>query len=946
VIATGESVSHYRILEKLGGGGMGVVYKAEDTRLGRTVALKVLPPERVADPNRKRRFIQEARAASALNHPNIITIYDIDEADGVHFIAMEYVDGKTLDRLIAHHGLPVEKTLKYAVEMAAALTKAHSAGIVHRDLKPTNIMVTEDGLVKVLDFGLAKLTEAAVAPVSPPVGGDEDPSAALRAGAAATAAETLATAGPRTEEGIILGTVGYMSPEQAEGKPVDARSDIFSFGSVLYEMLTGRRAFQGETNVSTIAAILREEPKPLSQVSDGLPHEVERLVKRCLRKDREHRFQHMDDVKVALEELKEESDSGELAKAAAVAAGLSRQPESGGIKPPLRRWAVWAIAGAAAVVAVGLAVAWIVTHRTPPPAPQITERRLTANPSEIPLSHGAISPDGKYLGYADALGLHLKLIQSGETLDIPQPEGPGVPSTGSWWPNAWFPDGTKFIVGAFAPNQPVSAWAVSVMGGPPRKLRDDADPWSVSPDGKLIAFGTGTAFIRSREIWLMGAQGEDARKFLSGSDDDAFFWAAWSPDGQRIAYKRFHRTPDGQECSIESRDLKGGQPTLISSGPALCGGGKFVWTSEGRFIYLVIERDHKGVNLWEIRVDASTGRPLGSPRRVTNWEGAAVDHLSVTRDGRQLAVNRGSVNADVYVAELEGNGRHLKSVRRLTLDDNNDVPSQWMPDGKAVLFRSDRNGTWDLFKQRLDQTDAEPVVTGPGVKESPVVSPDGSWILYLSSPNAQMTSTTPVRIMRVPISGGAPQLVLEGRGISRLACAHSPATDCVFSEPSADSAHLVFSAFDPNRGLRRELTRTSLRPSYLSSSGGPVPYNDWDLSWDGTRLAFAQFDLNERRIQILPLAGGPARDVVVEGSSGIGSVRWAADGKGLWVGVSGYASSRRPLLHVDLQGRAEVLWQQTRVGAGWTVAVPSADGRHLAMLGVSGSYNVWLLEGF
>ena len=194
----GKTISHYHILEKLGGGGMGVVYKAEDTKLGRMVALKVLPPERVVDPDRRRRFVQEARAASALNHPNIITIHDIDEAQGVHFIAMEYVQGKTLDRLIARHGLRVDEALKYAVQMATALAKAHSAGIVHRDLKPTNVMVTDDGLVKVLDFGLAKLTEPA------PTG----------------EAETVATRGPVTEEGTILGTVGYMSPEQAEGEPV------------------------------------------------------------------------------------------------------------------------------------------------------------------------------------------------------------------------------------------------------------------------------------------------------------------------------------------------------------------------------------------------------------------------------------------------------------------------------------------------------------------------------------------------------------------------------------------------------------------------------------------------------------------------------------------------------------------------------------------------------
>jgi predicted Ser/Thr protein kinase len=384
----GKTVSHYRILEKLGGGGMGVVYKAEDTKLGRMVALKVLPPERVADPSRRRRFIQEARAASALNHPNIITIYDIDEADGVHFIAMEYVQGKTLDRLIARHGLRVSEALKYAVQMAAALAKAHSAGIVHRDLKPTNVMVTDDGLVKVLDFGLAKLTEAA--PTSE--------------------AETVATVGPATEEGTIVGTVGYMSPEQAEGKSVDARSDIFSFGSVLYEMLTGQRAFQGETKASTIAAILREEPKPLSQVAEGLPHEVERLVKRCLRKDREHRFQTMADLKVALEELKEESDSGELAEA--VGAGLARPREARAF--PYKRAVLAAIVvlAGAAIGAVGEQYPEDHDHLARRSHPALAPRQDTSHARQARRGHrGLPSGSETHLRPRDAIDLREGALQ-------------------------------------------------------------------------------------------------------------------------------------------------------------------------------------------------------------------------------------------------------------------------------------------------------------------------------------------------------------------------------------------------------------------------------------------------------------------------------------------------------------------------------------------------------
>src|SRR5512135_2253233 len=323
----GKTISHYRITEKLGEGGMGVVYKARDTHLDRFVAIKVLPPENVAEPERKRRFVQEAKAASALNHPNIVTIHDITEEGGTDFIVMEYVAGKTLDDSIPHKGMRLSLALKYAVQIADALARAHGAGIIHRDLKPSNVMVDEHGLVKVLDFGLAKLTETS---------GPE--------------AETAAT---RTGAGTVLGTAAYMSPEQAEGRHIDTRSDVFSFGSMLYEMLTGQRAFRGDTRASTIASILREEPKPISQVSEGLPRDAEKIVRRCLRKDPEHRFQTMADLRVALEELKEESDSGALEPAAPA-------------KPKLRRRFLWAIGLVAALVIAAVGV-WLVRSRKESP---------------------------------------------------------------------------------------------------------------------------------------------------------------------------------------------------------------------------------------------------------------------------------------------------------------------------------------------------------------------------------------------------------------------------------------------------------------------------------------------------------------------------------------------------------------------------------------------------
>src|SRR5581483_3431398 len=279
----GQTIAHYTILEKLGEGGMGVVYKARDTHLDRFVAIKVLPPEKLGDVDRKRRFEQEAKAASALNHPNIVTVHDIASDDGVEFIVMEFIAGRTLGDLIGQHGLSLEETLSLATQISDALGQAHAAGIVHRDLKPANILVTEDGRVKIVDFGLAKLLGTEGCDVTLTIGGAS-----------------------RTVSGAIIGTIAYMSPEQAEGKSVDARCDVFAFGSVLYEMLTGRRAFQGETTISTLASILNQEPKNLREVLPTVPREVERIVVNCLRKDRRRRFQNMDDIRILLESLRED----------------------------------------------------------------------------------------------------------------------------------------------------------------------------------------------------------------------------------------------------------------------------------------------------------------------------------------------------------------------------------------------------------------------------------------------------------------------------------------------------------------------------------------------------------------------------------------------------------------------------------------------------------------
>ena len=354
----GQTLDHYRIESKLGEGGMGVVYSARDTHLHRTVAIKVLPHDKLSDVGRKERFVREARAASALNHPNIVTIHDIRSQDGADFIVMERIEGKTLDQLMARNGLRLAQTLKYTVQIADALACAHSAGIVHRDLKPSNVMVTDEGQVKVLDFGLAKLLEPA----------DPSPDAITQ------------TAHTMTEEGAVVGTTAYMSPEQAEGRKLDARSDIFSFGSMVYEMVTGRRPFRGETRISTITKIVSEDPTPPTQLTASLPAELERIILRCLRKEPARRYQTMADLRVALEDVQEEA---------------SRKGERMKRLQPRRRW-IWPAVVVMPVLLAAAVFAWRSSGR-----PQSTEPLQAVPLITLPgvQRYPSFSPDGNHVAF-------------------------------------------------------------------------------------------------------------------------------------------------------------------------------------------------------------------------------------------------------------------------------------------------------------------------------------------------------------------------------------------------------------------------------------------------------------------------------------------------------------------------------------------------------------------
>ncbi|HWU37975.1 MAG TPA: protein kinase, partial [Candidatus Acidoferrum sp.] len=494
----GQKISHYRVLEKLGGGGMGVVYKAEDTRLGRQVALKFLPEEMAQDKQALERFKREARAASSLNHPNICTIHDIDEHEGRFFIVMELLEGQTLQRRIAGKPLPSELVLKLSIPIADALEAAHAKGIVHRDIKPANIFITQRGQVKVLDFGLAKLAK-------PVIGG---------------VTSALSEKG-QTEEGVIIGTVAYMSPEQAQGKKVDARTDIFSFGSVLYEMVTGRCAFEGETKLAMLSAVLDKEPTPVSAIVPEAPPELEKLIARCLRKDPERRIQHMGDVKLALEELKEESDSGKLRAST-----------------PPRRHISAPLVTVLAVLALAMAVAAVVWLRNPSkPADRSEWVQITNLPDAV--SQPALSPDGRMLAFvrgpdtfAGPGQIYVKMLPEGEPVQLTRDNLQKMSPVFS-------PDGSKIAYTTVATSH-WDTWAVPVISGQPQLWLPNASGLVWSGRDKILF-----SEIKDNDIHMALVAAEESR---AGQRD------IYVPPGKEGMAHRSYPSPDGRWALVVEMD--------------------------------------------------------------------------------------------------------------------------------------------------------------------------------------------------------------------------------------------------------------------------------------------------------------------------------------------------------------------------------------------------------
>lgn len=910
----GKRVAHYRVLEVLGGGGMGIVYKAEDIKLGRRVALKFLPDELADDPTSMERFEREARAASALNHPNICTIHRIEEHEGKHFIEMELLEGETLRDVICRTERtgtssivelpPLMKCVGWALQIAEGLAAAHEHGIIHRDIKPANIFLTKAGGVKILDFGLAKRKD-----VDSPESerrATKSPFTETRSGSDPTLSDPTLT---RT--GFAIGTAGYMSPEQVRGEQLDTRTDIFSFGLVLYEMITGNRAFAGETAPLLHAAILEKTQTPVQTLNSEIPAKLAEIVDRALKKDRASRYQTISEMHSDLTSVfRETSRMKPLAKAAVTAMVV--------------------------LLLVTIGIAWWINRRSSSRVHrEFRQRQLTVNSGENPVTGGVISPDGKYLAYTDLDGIHLKLVDTGESRLIQAPKV-FERRQPNWELGSWLPDSTHFFAIAELPQQTATLWNISVAGEQQRKIAEGTNPWGISPDGSMLAITR----RNDHEIWLIDPDGGNPREVYDGLDNTNFRAVQFSPDGKRLAYIRSTWLNGAADLEIESRDLNGQSPISVLAGAAALeisqvedGLRDMIWLPDNRLIYVGGEPYIHGMscNLWEGQVDNRTGKLIAAPERLTNWAGFCINTLSRTADGKKLAFNQSYDLEVVYAADYDPAKMQLSAPRRLTFTDDLSSPTGWTPDGMAVLIRSNREGTWGIYKQPLGGGPSESIITKlKNVSWSTPVSPDGKWLIYFQYDASDRSQ--PIHIMRVPLSGGPSEEIVKVQS-GTVRCPRIATATCVLAEISVDRKHMLFSVFDPISGKGHELKRfANDHPDKLA----------WDLSPDGTQVVAFRDDDSQFNVIPLHLKGGD-RVVKTQNGNNLRNLLWAADGKGFFASTPTQRGAE--FVYVSLQGKSKHLWELTGYNM-FIAGRASPNGRHIAIQGSAGNSNVWMIENF
>ncbi len=744
MLSLGTRLGRYEVAARIESGGMGEVYRAHDPRLGREVAIKVLPAEFAADPERLRRFEQEARAVAALDHPNILAVHDIGTYDGAPFIVSELLEGATLRDWLRSGALPVCRAVTTAVQISQGLAVAHEKGIVHRDLKPANVFITKDGQVKILDFGLAKLIV---------------PGRVVDPAKASTVVEA-------TEAGTRVGTVGYMSPEQVRGQSVDHRTDIFSFGCVLYEMLAGRRPFTGDTAADTMTAILTKDPEWLSGTRREVPHALQRVVHRCLEKRPEDRFSSAHDLAFALEAAAGESSGGRAILKAA---------------PRRSRVNHWLVAVAVLVAVLALGILWLSRPSGPAPLPRFHPHRV-AGPLGV-VSEPALSPGGTEITYtATSRGtsdIWVVDVRGGKPIRLT--EGPSA----SFGPT-WFPDGSEIAFSSRRGGE-TSIWKVRRFGGTPMLLVPDAQDAAISPGGERVAFARPGKDNYLR-IWVapLGAP-ERARRLTGGG---VGVWShrhpAWSPDGRTICFqdrRNLWLVPAG-----------GGPPKALTHGDPV--NVNPVWSSDGRHVYFVSYRDGTQ-SLWR---QALVG---GDPIRVTHGTGPEKA-LSISRDGHRLAFTTGLETSSTALVDMQTGG--VSTVQEGRTAEFAAIA----PDRSSIVFESDLGGFSDLWSLPLRGNapagDPARLTDHPGTCAVPAFSPDGRWIAYYRVVDGQRDvwvisaqGGAPVNFTGHPAIDIEPAWSPDGRQIAFVS--DRGARDRIWAAPFADGYRAGSSR--PDHGRRR-----------------------------------------------------------------------------------------------------------------------------------------------
>ncbi len=818
-ITSGTKLGSYEIVGALGAGGMGEVFRARDSKLGRSVAIKVLGAQYSSDSERLQRFEQEARSASGLNHPNIVTIHDIGRQDGTAYLAMEFVEGKTLRELIEAGPLPLKKALSIAAQVADGLAKAHAAGIVHRDLKPENVMVTADGLVKVLDFGLAKL-------IGMPGEGS---------GASATAVM------PATNPGVVLGTVGYMSPEQARGATVDFRSDQFSLGTLLYEMLTGKRPFQRESSAQTMAAIIEDDPPPITELNPKAPAPVRWIVERCLAKEPDERYASTRDLARDLQRVRDhlsEASSGSVLGVAAPAASAARKRQ------------LPALIGMAVTLGAGLLLGALL-FRSKPAEPPVVQNLTFSGADYDP----AAAPDGRSVVFGSSRDgkdrIWLKQLGSGG--EVPITQGPDHTPRMS-------PDGSMIV---FSHNEAGKSWICrsAVVGGEMRRLAEGRSPdWS--PDGKQIVF------VRGSSISTVSPDGSGLRELRRmDSPNTVVRNLRWSPDGRWIAVESVAGGISAENITFSLLSPDGTQ--FVSVRPAFPGGdtSSVAWVGPDEVIYsrsssvssigavntsasrLIRQRVPTGdasVLMW---LPGGTGvvEPLASGQLVMdssmsreNVREVSLDHAGKKTDSDRWLTHGSSVDRQpyystdgqwvVFTSNRSGNldiwevSTRDGTTRRLTDDPADDWDPGFTPDGK-LIWTSHRSGTFEIWMAEADGSGPHQVSHDGVDAENPTATADG-WVIYNSGNPKQRG------LWRARADGSQAKLLIPG--VTNWPDA-SPDGRYVLVTQSNERSIVVYSVSDG-----AEVARILVR------SGEPVPVGNGRARWmpDGKAIAFVAADAN------------------------------------------------------------------------------------------------------